>query len=145
MGTKNPDPRLFSSWWQSPFSRRPETNLNHCYSSRTCTKLSSSKHKVNLAYLETWPCLTCYSENYQVFCFLEGSFHSDPCAISFRVLRWLRGWPREKLLNLEYLRTLITSRRGSCISIIPPSPFFTFAIQHRCTVCCTGLGPAQAT
>lgn len=47
---KKPDPGLFNLWWHLPFSKKAEKYLDQCHSSWTCTKLSSSKHTINLAY-----------------------------------------------------------------------------------------------
>lgn len=59
---------------------------------------------------------------------------------------WSHGWQRKGqfLLNLQHLRSFITSKGSSCFSITTPSPFkycfLTFAVQHRCTVFVQGLG-----
>lgn len=138
--TESPHPGLFCSWWYLPFSKKSQKSPDGFHSSWSFIKLSSSKHKANLACLETWSCFTHRSENYQDICFLEESINSDLGSISFPVLYWLHSWQRERqsLLSLQPFQSLVASRRTSWVAATPcpfSCSFLKFAIQERRIYC----------
>lgn len=143
---KTPDSRSFNSWWHLPFSKKAGKHHDQCHSSWTYTKLSSSKHTINLAYglshLPLWE--------------LPGHLFSGRIT-SFSP--WCCFFPRATLVAwLTKERTVLAKLAASqkfhhlqgtflhfhYYSFPFKCWFLIFAVHHRWAVFCAEVGPAQA-